>query len=95
MVAEQIHTQTQDKLRLISMVQGETMTPGSCDDLGTGKIYYVQSSTPNVPLSANGIVVTLGTLKNYRLQFFINAVSPFEMYYRIHVYSAWQPWTKV
>ena len=94
MVAGQIDIVKDNKLRLISMMQGDKSS-GSCNDCESGTIYYVQTSVGDLPITSAGLVITLGTIANYRLQIYIKSLSPFDLYYRTYIFSQWQKWTQM
>lgn len=90
-----INTDTTLKNKTLSSFQDDKST-GSCDDLLTGGIYYVTSNVTNKPsgVNENGIVLTLGTLSNYRFQIFTPASSQ-DFYIRKFIFLAWTTWVKL
>ena len=94
-VAGVINTDSTLKNKTLSSFQGDKAT-GSCDDLLTGGMYYVTSNVTNKPsgVNENGLVLTLGTLSNYRFQIFTPALS-LDVYMRKFIFSAWTTWVKL
>ena len=83
------------KMKMLSFFQGDKAT-GSCNELLTGGIYYIQSAVTDKPsgVSGNGIILTLGTSSNYRIQIFTSALSQ-DYYMRKFIFSEWSAWTKL
>ena len=90
-----INGDTTLKTRMLSSFQSDKAT-GSCNELLTGGMYYVTSGVTNRPsgVSDNGLVLTLGTSANYRIQIFSTALSQ-DYYIRKFIYTEWTAWAKL
>lgn len=94
-VINSINKNVNEKSRLTSSFQSDK-TSGSCNDVMTGGIYYVSSAVTDKPsgISEAGILITIGSIDNYRFQIFSQA-SGNTYYIRKYIYGAWAAWVKM
>ena len=94
-VAGVINSDTMLKNKMLSSFQVDKAS-GSFNDLLTGGMYYTSADVTDGPtgVSGSGLVITLGTLSNYRFQIFSPASSQ-HYYARKYIYSAWTAWAKI